>query len=228
MESSTHQHSNASHLLREMANQVYGDDTREDGDSLPGSSRKPITIPTSSKGKRKREENTQNAYHTEDDDDEFWKGIDYHEFDATVERAYSSKKKLKTNLNGTQKTILEMRKTIEELHSTLAFEVRERQGAQVRYSELKNAKNLYITSLQEENKRLQEKNDQLQKEVIVLKAECERTPLDCAICHDGLSSPSIIVPCNHVFCEWCIRRVNGNDCPACRGLRREIKRIYFL
>ncbi|KAK7024465.1 hypothetical protein SK128_027491 [Halocaridina rubra] len=45
----------------------------------------------------------------------------------------------------------------------------------------------------------------------------------CSVCLDVLYSPLMVQPCNHVFCEPCLRRVakrNPNDtkCPLCRQL----------
>ena len=42
----------------------------------------------------------------------------------------------------------------------------------------------------------------------------------CAICQDLLFQPTILDPCQHIYCETCLRRLGYaeiNTCPLCRN-----------
>ena len=52
--------------------------------------------------------------------------------------------------------------------------------------------------------------------------EDEDTPDEfiCGICRDIYLDPRKLIPCHHVFCETCLRRLNQaqiSNCPICRG-----------
>ena len=42
----------------------------------------------------------------------------------------------------------------------------------------------------------------------------------CAICQDLLFQPTVLDPCQHIYCETCLRRLGNhqiNTCPICRS-----------
>ena len=52
-------------------------------------------------------------------------------------------------------------------------------------------------------------------------AESQDVPFDymCAICHDLLYKPQRCLPCGHIFCDPCLRRlssIRNRKCPMCR------------
>ena len=58
-----------------------------------------------------------------------------------------------------------------------------------------------------------------------MNAEPELDDLDssliCSVCLDLLFDPYVTVPCNHTFCETCLRRIGSKEpmntqCPMCR------------
>jgi len=77
-------------------------------------------------------------------------------------------------------------------------------------------------------RRIHEKKKQMDYEKLmeqIMNAEPELDDLDasliCSVCLDLLFDPYVTVPCNHTFCETCLRRIGSKEpmntqCPMCR------------
>merc|ERR1712223_1888319 len=84
-----------------------------------------------------------------------------------------------------------------------------------------------ISKNQQKHKRKAEAQQSMQKKIIqeILDAEPELDALDpsliCPVCLDLLHEPYAAVPCKHIFCEPCLRRLASKNpmntlCPMCR------------
>ena len=50
----------------------------------------------------------------------------------------------------------------------------------------------------------------------------------CAICQDLLFQPTILDPCQHIYCEPCLIRLGNADINSCPMCRHDIQNCYPL
>ena len=55
--------------------------------------------------------------------------------------------------------------------------------------------------------------------------DCAQNEQNCVICFNKKNNV-IIIPCRHMFCDECIKKIDNEKCPICRG--KMIQKIYLL
>ncbi len=73
---------------------------------------------------------------------------------------------------------------------------------------------------------LQLKIDVLEKEKLV--STTDNNTVQCVICFDDCTSPAIVIPCGHLFCNSCVEHwfTTSSICPTCRGTVERYQKIF--